>query len=311
MEKLIITAALTGGVTVPTQTPYLPYTPQQIIDQAVECAQAGAASVHIHARRPADGMPIADPELFGEYLKGIKARSKVIVCTTTGGGLNMTPQERLRVVPTFKPEMASCNMGSMNFSVHPIAARYKEGDWKYPWEKPYLNGSKDFIFRNTFGDIEVFVQTMKENGTKPEFEIYDTGHLYNLQYLIKTKLIEPPVWLQFVTGVLGGIGADVESVLHLKHTADRLLGDENYRWSVIGCGYPAEFNVAALAIMMGGHVRVGLEDNIFVRRGVLAQGNADLVRKVVRIAEEFERPIATPDETRKLLGLKGIESVNY
>lgn len=309
MEKLIITAALTGGVTVPTQTPYLPYTPEQIIDQAVEAAEAGAASVHIHARRPSDGMPVADLELFGQYLRGIKGRSRVIVCTTTGGGLNMTPQERLRVVPMYKPELASCNMGSMNFSVHPIATRYK--DWNFPWEKPYLEGSKDFIFRNTFGDIAVFVQTMKENGTRPEFEIYDTGHLYNLQYLIRSGLVELPVWLQFVTGVLGGIGSDIESVLHLKQTADRLLGQDNYLWSVIGCGYPAEFHVATLAIMMGGHVRVGLEDNIFVRRGVLAKSNAELVRKIVRLAEELERPVATPDEARKILGLKGIENVNY
>jgi len=309
VEKLIITAALTGGVTVPTQTPYLPYTPEQIIDQAVEAAEAGAASVHIHARRPSDGMPVADLELFGQYLRGIKGRSRVIVCTTTGGGLNMTPQERLRVVPMYKPELASCNMGSMNFSVHPIATRYK--DWNFPWEKPYLEGSKDFIFRNTFGDIAVFVQTMKENGTRPEFEIYDTGHLYNLQYLIRSGLVELPVWLQFVTGVLGGIGSDIESVLHLKQTADRLLGQDNYLWSVIGCGYPAEFHVATLAIMMGGHVRVGLEDNIFVRRGVLAKSNAELVRKIVRLAEELERPVATPDEARKILGLKGIENVNY
>jgi uncharacterized protein (DUF849 family) len=309
VEKLIITAALTGGVTVPTQTPYLPYTPEQIIDQAVEAAEAGAASVHIHARRPSDGMPVADLELFGQYLRGIKGRSRVIVCTTTGGGLNMTPQERLRVVPMYKPELASCNMGSMNFSVHPIATRYK--DWNFPWEKPYLEGSKDFIFRNTFGDIAVFVQTMKENGTRPEFEIYDTGHLYNLQYLIRSGLVELPVWLQFVTGVLGGIGSDIESVMHLKQTADRLLGQDNYLWSVIGCGYPAEFHVATLAIMMGGHVRVGLEDNIFVRRGVLAKSNAELVRKIVRLAEELERPVATPDEARKILGLKGIENVNY
>jgi uncharacterized protein (DUF849 family) len=197
----------------------------------------------------------------------------------------------------------------MNFSVHPIATRYK--DWNFPWEKPYLEGSKDFIFRNTFGDIAVFVQTMKENGTRPEFEIYDTGHLYNLQYLIRSGLVELPVWLQFVTGVLGGIGSDIESVMHLKQTADRLLGQDNYLWSVIGCGYPAEFHVATLAIMMGGHVRVGLEDNIFVRRGVLAKSNAELVRKIVRLAEELERPVATPDEARKILGLKGIENVNY
>lgn len=311
MEKLIITAALDGGVTVPTQTPYLPFTPEQLIDQAVEAAQAGAASVHIHARRPADGLPMADVDLFGQYLRGIKSRSNVIICTTTGGGLNQTPQERLRVVPTYKPELASCNMGSMNFSVHPIAARYKDSDWKYEWEKTYLLASKDYIFRNTFGDIEVFVQTMCDNNVKPEFEIYDTGHLYNLQFMIRSKLIQPPVWLQFVTGVLGGIGADVESILHLKQTADRLIGAENYVWSVIGCGYPAEFNVAAMAIMMGGHVRVGLEDNIFIERGVLAKSNAELVAKVGRLAKELGREVATPDEARKILGLKGIENVNY
>lgn len=311
MEKLIITAALEGGVTVPTQTPYLPVTPDQIIDQAVEAAQAGAASVHIHARRPADGLPVADPDLFGQYLRGIKARSNVICCTTTGGGMNQTPQERLRVVPTYKPEMASCNMGSINFSVHPIAARYKDSDWKYEWEKTYLAASKDFIFRNTFGDIQVFIETMNDSNTKPEFEIYDTGHLYNLQFMIRSKIIQSPVWLQFVTGVLGGIGADVESILHLKQTADRLLGAENYRWSVIGCGYPAEFNVAAVAIAMGGHVRVGLEDNIFIEKGKLAQSNAELVAKVVRLAKELGREVATPDEARQILGLKGIENVNF
>ena len=311
MDKLIITAALTGGVTTPTQSPFLPYTPEQIIEQAIGAAQAGAASVHIHSRQPSDGMPTTNLDLFEQYVRGIKAKSDVIICLTTGGGVGMTPQERIQVVPTFKPELASCNMGSINFSAEPIVARIKDSDWKFPWEKPYLQGSKDSIFRNTFRDIEIFVQAMKANGTKPEFEIYDTGHLYNLQYLIKTKIVEPPVWLQFVTGVLGGIGASVETVMHLKETADRLLGAENYRWSVIGCGYPAEFQVAALAIMLGGHVRVGLEDNIFIRHQVLAKSNAELVEKVVRIAREFEREIATPQEARQMLGLKGIEHVNF
>ncbi len=311
MDKLIITAALTGGVTTPTQSPFLPYTLEQIIEQAIGAAQAGAASVHIHSRQPSDGMPTTNLDLFEQYVRGIKAKSDVIICLTTGGGVGMTPQERIQVVPTFKPELASCNMGSINFSAEPIVARIKDSDWKFPWEKPYLQGSKDSIFRNTFRDIEIFVQAMKANGTKPEFEIYDTGHLYNLQYLIKTKIVEPPVWLQFVTGVLGGIGASVETVMHLKETADRLLGAENYRWSVIGCGYPAEFQVAALAIMLGGHVRVGLEDNIFIRRQVLAKSNAELVEKVVRIAREFEREIATPQEARQMLGLKGIEHVNF
>lgn len=311
MDKLIITAALTGGVTTPTQTPYLPYTPEQIIEQAVGAAQAGAASVHIHCRRPSDGMPTTDLALYTQYVKGIKDRSDVIICLTTGGGPGMTTQERLQVVPTFKPELASCNMGSINFSAEPIATRIPDDAWRFPWEKPFLLGSRDSIFRNTFGDVEIFVRTMQENGTVPEFEIYDTGHLYNLHYFVKTKILEPPFWLQFVTGVLGGIGASIESILHLKQTADHLLGAENYRWSVIGCGYPAEFQVATLAIMMGGHVRVGLEDNIFICRKTLAKNNAELVQKVVRIANELEREIATPDEARKMLGLKGLDRVNY
>ena len=311
MEKLVITAALTGNVTLPTQTPYLPLTPQQIIDDAVRAADAGAASVHIHARDPKTARPTTEPAGYREIAAGIKARSNVIVCITTGGTATMTPDERAQVVPALKPELASFNMGSMNFSIHPIGDRYKDEDYKYPWEKEFVVSSKDFIFRNTFGDIEKLIQLFKEHNTKPEFELYDVGHLYNLQFLIRRGIIKFPVWLQFVTGILGGIGANVDEVVHMKQTADRLLGTDNYIWSVIGAGYPAEFNLATLGIMMGGHARVGLEDNIFIEKGVLAKSNAELVEKVVRIARELGRGIATPDEARKILGLKGKDKVNY
>jgi len=311
MEKLIITAAITGNITLPVQTPHLPLTPQQIIDDAVRAANAGAASVHIHGRDPKTARPTTEPAVYREIASGIKARSNVIVCVTTGGTADMTPAQRAQVVPALKPELATFNMGSINFSIHPIADRYKDEDYKYPWEKEFAAGTKDFIFRNTFGDIEKLIQIMQENNTKSEFEVYDVGHLYNINFLVKRKVIKFPIWLQFVTGILGGIGAYVEEVVHMKQTADRLFGSENYVWSVIGAGYPAEFNLATLAIMMGGHARVGMEDNIFVEKGVLCKSNADLVEKVVRIAKELGREVATPDEARKILGLKGKDKVSY
>lgn len=311
MEKLIITAALTGNITLPTQTPYLPLTPQEIIDDAIRAANAGAASVHIHGRDPKTGRPTTDPAVYRDIASGIKARSNVIICITTGGTAYMTPEERAQVVPALKPELATFNMGSINFSIHPIADRYKDEDYKFPWEKEFAIGTKDFIFRNTFGDIEKLMQMVKENNTKPEFELYDVGHLYNLNFLVRRNIIKFPVWLQFVTGILGGIGANVDEVVHMKQTADRLLGSDNYIWSVIGAGYPAEFNLATLGIMMGGHARVGFEDNIFIEKGILAKSNAELVEKVVRIARELGREIATPDEARKILGLKGKDKVNY
>jgi uncharacterized protein (DUF849 family) len=293
------------------QTPHLPLTPQQIIDDAVRAANAGAASVHIHGRDPKTARPTTEPAVYKEIATGIKAKSNVIVCVTTGGTADMTPAQRAQVVPALKPELATFNMGSINFSIHPIADRYKDEDYKYPWEKDFAAGTKDFIFRNTFGDIEKLVQIMQENNTKSEFEVYDVGHLYNINFLVRRKVIKFPIWLQFVTGILGGIGANVEEVVHMKQTADRLFGSENYVWSVIGAGYPAEFNLATLAIMMGGHARVGMEDNIFVEKGVLCKSNADLVAKVVRIAKELGREVATPDEARKILGLKGKDKVGY
>ncbi len=222
----------------------------------------------------------------------------------------MTPQERLRVVPRYGPELASFNLGTINFSIHPVGRRYKPEDYRFDWEQEYVEGTKNFIFRNTFGDMEISANTMREHHTRPEFEAYEVGHLYNLRFLAKSGLATGPYWIQFVLGVLGALAATPEDLMVMKATADRLFGPENYRWSVIGVGYPAEFNLAAIAIMMGGHVRVGLEDNIYVRRGVLAT-NAQLVEKVVRLANEFEREIATPDEVRAMLGLKGSEAVNY
>lgn len=310
MEKLVLTSSLTGAITVPTQTPHLPYTIEGIADDAIACAKAGSTSIHIHARDPENGRPSSDPEIVRQIVTRIKEGCDVIICITTGGGMGMTPQERLRGVSLCQPELASFNLGSMNFSMHPVARRYSPEDWEFEWEQDYVEGTKDFIFRNTFGDMEVFAQTMKEKDVRPEFEAYDVGHLHNLKFMEKSGFVEPPYWIQFVLGVLGGLAATPETLITMKQTADRLFGPENYRWSVIGVGYPMEFNMAAMAIMMGGHVRVGLEDNIFVRRGVLAT-NVDLVEKVKRIAAEFERGIAAPDEAREMLGLKGIDAVNF
>lgn len=310
MEPLIITAALTGAVTVPTQTPYLPYTVEQLAEDAERCAQAGASIIHIHARNPANGAPSSDMELFGAILKAIKARTDAVICTTTGGGVGMTPADRVRVVPTWQPELATCNMGSMNFSVHPVARRFKESDYRFSWEEQWLKGSEDFIFPNTFASIKHFILEMRKTNTRPEFEIYDVGHLYNLDFMVSEGLVEKPLWIQFVMGVLGGIRATLYDLMHLLDTANRLFGPDGYRWSVIGAGYPQQFHMCTAAIMLGGHARVGLEDNIFVRRGVLGR-NHELVEKIVRIAGEFDRPIAAPAEVRRILGLKGLEHVGF
>jgi uncharacterized protein (DUF849 family) len=311
MDKLIITAALTGNITLPTQTHYLPFSPEQIADEAVRCVKAGASSIHVHARDPKTGKPTSDTALYRQIATLIKSNTNAIFVPTTGGTMTMTPAERLRVVPELKPEMATCNLGSINFSIHPIAERYTEDEWNQNWEKEFAASTKDFIFRNTFGDIETFYKTMAEFETRPEFEAYDVGHLYNIAFFLKKGLIKPPVWIQFVTGILGGIGSDLENIMFMKQTADRLIGSGNYKYSVIGCGYPAEFNVNCLSIMMGGMVRVGLEDNIFISKGVLAKGSWELVEKVVRLAKELGREIATPDEAREILKLKGKDRVNF
>ena len=310
MEKLIITCAPTGSLTIPTQTPYLPITPEQIADEAVRAAEAGAAIVHIHARDPKDGKPISDLETFRDIITRIKERSNVAIGLTTGGAGGMTPEERIKVVPTFKPELASFNMGPVSFSMRQITKRYKDEDYKYPWEKDYLQLLDNFIQYNTFATLDVFLKAMNDNQTKNECECYDISHIYNIRYYFREGIIKPPVWMQFVTGALGSIGSSPEDVMFMKHTADRLLGPENYRWSIIGAG-PAYIKTTPLAITTGGHVRVGLEDNIFLERGVLAKSNAELVEKVVRIARELGREIATPDEARGILGLKGKDKVNF
>ena len=310
MEKLILTAALTGAITVPTQTPHLPYTIEGIANDAIACAKAGATNIHIHARDPENGRPSSDPEIVRQIATRIKEGCNAVVCITTGGGMGMIPQDRLRGVSLCQPELGTFNLGTMNFSMHPVARRYNPEDWQFDWEFDYVDGTKDFIFRNTFGDMEIYASTMKEKNVKPEFEAYDVGHLNNLKFMEKDGLVEPPYWIQFVLGVLGGLSATPESLMMMLQTADRLIGPENYRWSVIGVGYPMEFNMAAMGIILGGHVRVGLEDNIFVRRGELAT-NVSLVEKVKRIASEFEREIASPDEAREILGLKGLDAVNY
>ena len=303
-DKLIITAALTGNITLPMMTPYLPISPQAIAEEAIRCAEAGAASVHIHARDPKDARPSTNVDFYREIAQTIKKKSNVIFVPTTGGTATMTAAERIKVVPALKPEMATCNMGSFNFSIHPAADRYKDSDQKFPWEKEFIASTKDFIFRNTFGDIEVYYKTMMENGTKPEFELYDVGHLYNMAFFIRKGIIKAPVWMQFVTGILGAIGSDPDSILFMKNTADRLLGAENYKFSTIGVGYPAEFNADMLSMMIGGNVRVGLEDNLYFQKGELATSNAQLVARMVRIARELGKEPCTPDEARKILGLK-------
>ncbi|MBF0120433.1 MAG: 3-keto-5-aminohexanoate cleavage protein [Desulfobacterales bacterium] len=308
MEKLIITSAITGAATVPSLTPYLPITPKEIADSAIEAAVSGASIVHIHARRPEDGYPSSDPKIFREILTRIKEHSNVIVCITTGGSVMMTVEERAATIPIFRPEMCSFNMGSINFALHTSLNSIKE--FKFEWEKEYLEKSKDFIFKNTFKDFEYLCKIIRENDTKPELEIYDVGHLYNLDYLVCQGMLSPPFHLQFVMGVLGGIRGNPEDLTYLKSKADLLFGKNNFTWSVIGVG-AAEINLSTMAIHMGGHVRVGLEDNIYIKKGILAKSNAELVEKIAGLAGILNREVATPDDARKILRLKGSGKINW
>ena len=306
-DKVIITCAVTGSIHTPTMSPYLPLKPEEIAEEAVKAAEAGAAIVHIHARDPKTGIPTSDVNIFREILSKIKERSDVVICPTTGGGLGMTVEERVRVVPELKPEIASFNMGSMNFALHHLIPKYEK--FKFEWERQYLEMSKDFVFKNTFKDLEYIAKIFYENETKPELECYDVGHLYNAAYLLTTGVLKPPLHIQFVHGILGGIGTHVEDLMHMKRTADRLFG-ENYTWSVIGAGR-FEFGLCTVALVLGGHVRVGMEDNLYLSKGRLARSNAEMVEKMVRIARELGREPATPDEARKILGLKGKDKVNF
>ncbi|PWC33574.1 3-keto-5-aminohexanoate cleavage protein [Azospirillum sp. TSO35-2] len=306
-RKVIITCAVTGSIHTPSMSPHLPVTAAEIADAAVGAAEAGAAIVHLHARNPENGLPDQSPGAFEPFLKVIKQRSDCVVNITTGGAATMTTEERLRPVAVFKPEVASLNMGSMNFGLYPMLNRFKE--FKHEWERSYLEGSRDRVFKNTFADIEYILTTCAENGTRFEIECYDIGHLYTLAHFVDRKIIKPPFFVQSVFGILGGIGPHPEDVLHMKRTADRLFGDQ-YSWSVLGAG-ANQMRIAAQAAAMGGNVRVGLEDSIWLGPGQLAKTNAEQVAKVRGIIEGLGLSIATPAEARDILQLKGADRVAF
>jgi len=302
-EKVIITCAVTGSVHTPTMSPWLALTPEQIATQAIEAAEAGAAILHLHARDPLDGRPTADPRVFDQFVPRIKASTDAVINITTGGSTRMTLEERLAYPLQEKPEMCSLNMGSMNFSVHPLARKYSQ--WQHDWEKPYVEGMEDLIFRNTFRDIKHILQVLgKECGTRFEFECYDLGHLYSLAHFVDEGLIEGPLFIQGVLGILGGLGADPENLVTLKSTADRLFGRGGYRFSVLGAGRH-QMPLLTMGAVLGGNVRVGLEDSLYLGKGQLARNCAEQVRKIRRILDELSLEVATPEEARAMLGLKG------
>jgi uncharacterized protein (DUF849 family) len=305
-DKVIITCAITGAIHTPTMSPHLPVTPDEIAESAIGAAQAGAAIVHLHARNPDTGRPDQSPEAFARFLPKIRAGCGAIINLTTGGAPHMLVAERARPAATFKPEIASLNVGSMNFALYPMLGRYKT--FANDWEQAYLEGTRDLIFRNTFKDIEYVLATLQQNGTRFEFECYDIGHLYNLAHFLDRGLVTAPLFVQSVFGILGGIGTHPEDVAHMRRTADRLFGRDNYRWSVLGAGR-TQMALAAMSVAMGGHVRVGLEDSLWLGPGVLAESNAQQVAKVREIIEGMGREIATPDEAREILALKGADKV--
>ncbi|PWR25277.1 3-keto-5-aminohexanoate cleavage protein [Zavarzinia aquatilis] len=306
-NKVIITCAVTGSIHTPSMSPYLPVTAEEIAEAAIGAAEAGAAIVHLHARNPVDGRPDQSPEAFEPFLKVIKQRSDLVVNLTTGGSPFMSVEERIRPATVWKPEVASLNMGSMNFGLFPMLNRFKE--FKHEWEPQMLENSRDLVFRNSFKDIEYALRTLNETGTRYEFECYDTSHLYNLHYFWQMGLVKAPLFIQTVFGLLGGIGAHQEDVLHMKRTADRLFGD-NYRWSVLGAGR-AQMPVAAMGAAMGGNVRVGLEDSLWLGKGKFAESNAAQVTQVRQILEGLGLEIATPAEARDILALKGADQVAF
>jgi uncharacterized protein (DUF849 family) len=306
-RKVIITCAVTGSIHTPSMSPHLPVTGQEIADAAIGAAEAGAAIVHLHARDPKDGRPDQSPGAFEPFLKVIKQRCAAVVNITTGGGQGMTLQQRLAPAATFKPEVASLNMGSMNFGLYPMLKRFKE--FKHDWELAHLEGSRDAVFRNTFKDIEYVLTTLGDNGTRFEFECYDTSHLYNLHHFLERGLVKPPLFVQSVFGILGGIGAHPDDVQHMKRTADRLFGDQ-YHWSVLGAGRN-QLQIAAMSAAMGGNVRVGLEDSLWGGPGRLAASNAEQVRLARQIIEGLGLGIASPDEAREILSLKGADKVEF
>ncbi len=306
--KTIVSCAITGAVHTPTMSDALPVNPEMIADQAIEAARAGATVLHLHARNPKNGAPSVDPEHFRYFLGCIRAETDAIVNISTGGSITMGIDERIAPSVEFSPEMCSMNMGSLNFSLHPLADRYKK--FKEDWEEPFLRGSEGAIFRNTFQDIAKVAKALGgEHRVKFEHECYDVGHLYNLDFCLKQGMFKAPIFLQFVMGILGGISAEVENLVFMKRTADKLFG-KNYHWSVIGAGNQ-QMRMAAVAAQMGGHVRVGLEDSLYIEQGKLATSNAQQVRRVREILERQGNQIATPDEAREMLDLKGVDQVKY
>lgn len=308
MSKVIISCALTGSIHTPSMSPYLPVTGKEIAAQAIAAAQAGASILHLHARDPADGRPSADPAHFMGFLPAIKAGCDAVVNLSTGGSAVMTLEDRLAGPLMAAPEMASLNMGTMNFALYPMAAKPRQ--WKHDWEEPFLRNSDDLVFRNTPRDIEAILRQMgSERGARFEFECYDLSHLHMLAHFRDRGLVRAPIFIQFVMGVLGGVAAEPEHLAHMKSTADRLFGDD-YLFSVLAAGRQ-QMPMAAISAGMGGHVRVGLEDNLFISRGILAKSNAEQVAKVRGIVEAVGRTVATPSETRAMLGLKGADKVEF
>jgi uncharacterized protein (DUF849 family) len=308
-QKVIITCALTGSGHTPSMSPHLPYTVEDIVEQGVAAAEAGAAVLHLHARNPDDGSPSADPKLFARYARGISDRSDVIISISTGGGTGMSVQERLEGVEALKPELCTLNLGTMNYGSFPMIDRYKD-QFTHDWEEPYLESTREEPFVSTYADIEYMLKEIgPRTGTRFEAEAYDTSHLYTLAYYLDKGLVTPPVFVQTIFGTMGGIGPDVDHIVHMKRTADRLLGDA-YQWSTLGAGR-YQMGIVTAAAIMGSHVRVGLEDSLYLGKGQLAESNADQVTKIRGILEALSLEIATPAEARELLGLKGLANVGY
>ena len=308
-RKVIITCAVTGSGHTPTMSPHLPYTVEDVVSQSVAAARAGAAVIHLHARDPRDGSPTADPAVFREYLKAIKAETDAVISITSGGGTGMSVQDRLRVIYDTKPELCTLNLGTFNYGSFPMIPKY-QGKWKFDWEEPYLESTRSEPFVSTFADIEHMLTDLSEStGCRFEYEAYDVGHLYTLAYYHQLGMIKPPIFLQTIMGVMGGIGPEVEHIAHMKVTAERLLGDD-LQWSVLGGGRH-QFSMVTAAACMGSHVRVGLEDGLFIAKGQLAQSNAEQVEKMVRILGELSLEVATPAGAREILGLKGLNQVGW
>ena len=308
-QKVIITCAITGSGHTPSMSPHLPYTVEQVVEQGVEAAAAGAAVLHLHARDPGDGRPTADPAVFAKYARGISDQCDVIVSISTGGGTGMTVQERLAGVLELRPELCTLNLGTMNYGSFPMIDRYR-GSFRYDWEEPYLESTRVEPFVSTYADIEHMLKVVgPQTGTRFEAEAYDVSHLYTLAYYLDKGLVEPPIFIQTIFGTMGGIGPDVDHIVHMKRTADRLLGDA-YQWSTLGAGR-FQMGIVTAAAIMGSHVRVGLEDSLYLGKGQIAESNADQVAKIRRILAELSLEVATPAEARELLGLKGLDNVGY